>query len=299
MFAAKRTKIEELCAIQDVSPPPLTFKSPLSTDQIEDLKAVYSHTYAPALDKFFETDKWFQKWGLIRLLNNPRLCEQFTTMLVRFSIEATRHYQIPNTLQPPDLETQMTKSLEATVVWAMMRLARPLPDSQDLTEAEIEDGVFEAAERSEIIEHLLLGEHLDAKPHSELRAERNGDLAHGDTKQRNRKEFWRHVRTFLTLHDDEASAAKEIDDTLTVCRTVLDSLENRDLIYSIIIARHIGQRMTEFPNSLPQSTTNDEADNRNKLHVAKTFIENEQKAGTTQIVQRVCNMVVRSWSLPR
>ena len=220
-------------------------------------------------------------------------------MLVRFSIEATRHYQIPNTSQPPDLETLMTKSLEATVVWAMMRLARPLPESRDLTEAEIEDGVFEAAERSEIIERLLLGEHLDAKPQSELKVERNGDSTHGETKQRNKKEFWRHVRTFLTLHDDEASAAKEIDDTLTVCRTVLDSLENRDLIYSIIIARHIGQRMAEFPNSLPQSTSNDEADNRNKLHVAKTFIENEQKAGTNQIVQRVCNMVVRSWTFPR
>ena len=298
----KRTKIEELCAIGDVSPAPLSFRSPLAPRQFEEIQAIYLHTYAPALDKFFETS-WFKEWSLRRLLGNQRLCEQFATMLLRFSIEVNRQYHIPTLPgnSDLDLEQKMTRSLETTVVWAMMGLAQPLVGSPDLTQEDKDAGVFKAAERFETLENLLLGQYLDPKPPSEQNSERNGDGGQGNVEPENKRQydFWRHVRTFLTLRDDEASAAKEIDDTLANCRTVLESYENRDIIYSIMIARHIGQRLAEFPDSLPRPTTNDEAENKNKLHVAKSFIDRQQGKGTTQVVQRVCNMVVRSWSLPR
>lgn len=186
-----------------------------------------------------------------------------------------------------------------------MGLARPVANNPNPTNGqvnylEVNDGVLEAAKRYEILETLILGQHLDAKPEPEPepKTERNGTAIPEQTQVRER-DFWRHVHTFLALHDDEASAAKEIDDTLASCRSLLDSRENRDVIYSIIIARHIGQRLSEFPNNLQQPTTNDEADNKNKLHVAKTFIEAQQTRGTTQVVQRLCNMVVKSWAVPR
>ena len=233
--------------------------------------------------------------GLNHLLNDSRLCELFATLLFRLNIDITHHayYQ----------ERAATQSLEATVVWMIMGLARPVannpnPSNGQVNYLEVNDGVVEAAKRYEIIETLILGQHLDAKPDPEPKTERNGTAIPEQTQVRER-DFWRHVHTFLALHDDEASAAKEIDDTLASCRSLLDSRENRDVIYSIIIARHIGQRLSEFPNNLQQPTTNDEADNKNKLHVAKTFIEAQQTRGTTQVVQRLCNMVVKSWAVPR
>ena len=200
-------------------------------------------------------------------------------------------------------ESTATESLEATIIWAIMGLARPVannpnPSNGQANYLEVNDGVLEAAKRFEILETLILGQHLDAKPETESAIERNGNAV-PDQLQTNEKEFWRHAHTFLALHDDEASTAKAIDDTLLTCRNLLDRRENRDVIYSIMVVRHVGQRLAEFPNNLQQPSTNDEADNKNKLHVAKSFLERQQTVGTTQIVNRVCNMVVRSWALPR
>ena len=263
----------------------------MSPFQIEEIKNAYARIYAPGLDKFFET-KWFQIRGLNHVLNDHRLCDQFAAMLYQFSI---------NINDPKG--TKLAQNLEATVVWAMMDLARqvanrPNPTNEKVNESELDAGISDAAERVSILEKLILGEHFDAKPDSDSKAEHNGNTT-AEQGEIRKKQFWRHVRTFLALRDDEASAAREIDDTLISCRTVLESLENRDVIYSIVIARHIGQRLAEFPDNLQRPTTNDEAENRNKLHVAKSFIERQQQFGTTQVVQRVCNMVVKSWTLPR
>ena len=198
----------------------------------------------------------------------------------------------------------ITQSLEATVVWAMMGLCRQISsksksENDNVDEADVKEGVHDAAKRLETFEILVTGEYLDtesAPPESET--ESNGTALDNQLKTRERK-FWGLVHTFLTIHDDEASSAKEIDDTLAACRGLLDSRENRDVIYSIMIARHIGARMAEFPNNLQQPESNDEADSRNKLVVAKRFIEDQGVRGTNQVVQRLCGMAVRSWTLKR
>ena len=262
---------------------------------MEDIKSAYARIYAPAIDKFFET-KWFQLRGLHHLLNDSHLCSLFATLLWRMNLDHPVHPGYP-------AENTATESLEATVIWAIMGLARPVannpnPSNGQVNYLEVNDGVLEAAKRFEIFETLLLGQHLDAKPEPESTTERNGNAV-PDRLQTNEKEFWRHAHTFLALHDDEASTAKEIDDTLLTCRNLLDRRENRDVIYSIMVVRHVGQRLAEFPNNLQQPSTNDEADSKTKLHVAKTFLERQQTVGTSQVINRVCNMVVRSWALPR
>lgn len=198
----------------------------------------------------------------------------------------------------------VTHSLEATVIWAMMNLCRhvantPNPTNGQVNYLEVNDGVHDAAKRLEIFETLLSGQHLDAELLPPTESSRNGTVFDEQLKFRER-EFWRLMQTFLTIRDDEASSAKEIDDTLGSCRNLLDSRENRDVIYSIAIARHIGQRMAEFPDNLQQPNSNDEQDAQTKLFVAKKFIEDEATGkGTNQVIQRMCGMAMRSWNIRR
>lgn len=95
----------------------------------------------------------------------------------------------------------------------------------------------------------------------------------------------------------EAPPASEIDTVLTDMRNLLDSRENRDVLYSFAIASHIGQQMAE-KGAVEPPVSNDEKDHRTKFEVARQFISSEAAGkGTTQVVQRCCGMVVRSWGI--
>lgn len=200
--------------------------------------------------------------------------------------------------------TAATQSLEASVVWSMMGLCRqvantPIATNGQASHPDVNDDVKDASARLEVFEKLISGEYLDPEPVLKMENTTNGTAFEEQLKYRER-EFWRLVNTFLTIRDDEASSAKEIDDTLGSCRSLLDSRENRDVIYSIAIARHVGQRMAEFPNNLQQPASNDEQDARTKLFVAKKFIEDEANGkGTNQVIQRLCGMAMRSWTVRR
>ena len=231
-------------------------------------------------------------------MENNKLCNQFNAVVARFTKPAES--SDPNQF----LYYYTTQSLEATVIWAMMGMCRKVAsasnsESGEVDELDVKEGVHDAAKRLQILEALVTGEYLEAESAPQKSdAESNGTTLDNQLKSRERN-FWSLVHTYLTLHDDEASSAKEIDDTLAACRQVLDSRENRDVIYSIMIARHVGARMAEFPNKMQQPESNDEADNKNKLVVAKGFIEEQGTRGTNQVVQRICGMAVRSWQLMR
>ena len=295
----KRTKVDELLALRGVSPPSTaSVPKPIPPATYDEIKSVYSNAYGPALDKFFET-RWFQLRGLTHLLNDSQLCEQFAALIQRFTIEPTHAQYFA--------ATAATHSLEATVVWGMMALSRkvastPNPTNGQVNYLEVNDGVQDAAQRFEIFENLILGQYFDSKPEPKpepVETARNGTVFEEQLKTRER-DFWRLIHTFLSIRDDEASAAKEIDDTLAQCRQLLDSKENRDVLYSIVIARHLGARVAEFPNNLTQPPDNEESEEKTKLYVAKSFIEAEAGGkGTNQVIQRVCGMAVRSWTMPR
>lgn len=296
VLPAKRTKIDDLLAIGGIPAPPLAPPTTsLSPAMYDEIRSVYTTVYAPGIDKFLET-RWFQWRGEAHLLHNARLCEQFAALIKRFNItQASPEY---------NHATDITKSLEATVVWGIMGLCRviantPNPTNGQINYLDVSEGVHDAARRVEIFETLVLGQYLDGEPLASVEPTRNGPALADQLKNREQN-FWRLMHSFLRIRDDEASSAKEIDDTLTKCRGLLDSRENRDVIYSIAIARHLGQRMAEFPDNLPQPTINDENDARTKLFVAKKFIEDEANGkGTTQVIQRLCGMAVRSWTVRR
>ena len=218
------------------------------------------------------------------------MCDQFAGLIRRYVLTA----QDPNYYH----NVMVIHSLEATVIWAMMGLCRMVASAENVAEEDIKEGVRDAVKRLEIFENLVTGEYLDAES-APPRTESNGTAFDNQLLTREH-DFWRLVHKFLTIRDDEASSAKEIDDTLTAARGLLDSRENRDVIYSIMIARHVGARMAEFPENLPQPQSNDEQDSKHKLLIAKRFIEEEAtQKGTNQVVQRLCGMACRSWEIRR
>ncbi|KAM0804004.1 hypothetical protein BDR22DRAFT_709470 [Usnea florida] len=288
---AKRTKIEELLCLKGISPPVPAPPTTISAATREEIKHIWITVYAPGIDKFLET-KWFGLRGMTHLMRNSRLCDQFQALIQRYSLDQTHpnYYQMWGS----------TQSLEATVVWAMIGMCRQVAGNSPVDEQDDKDGVYDAAKRMDIFENLVTGEYLDSSSApSQVSEESNGTALNDQLKSRER-DFWRLVHTFLTIRDDEASAAKEIDDTLASCRSLLDSRENRDVIYSVMVARHVGARISEFPENLPQPANNDEENARTKVFVAKKFIEDESNGkGTNQVVQRLCGMAHRSWSIRR
>ena len=186
------------------------------------------------------------------------------------------------------------------MVWAMIGMCRQVAGNSPVDEQDDKDGVYDAAKRMEIFENLVTGEYLESSSAPSQASEESNGTALNDQLKTRERDFWRLVHTFLTVRDDEASAAKEIDDTLASCRSLLDSRENRDVIYSVMVARHVGARISEFPENLPQPANNDEENARTKVFVAKKFIEDESNGkGTNQVVQRLCGMAHRSWSIRR
>lgn len=193
------------------------------------------------------------------------------------------------------------ESFEASVVWSTMTLCRHVMSVSNGSNGADYDLACSSA-RLDVIEALITGEHLESNPLSQfpVREPAANPPSLPDQLVQRSLDFWSTIGHFLTLHDDEASSAKEIDDTLARSRTLLDTFENRDIIYSIAIARHLGQRWADFPHSFPHPITTNEKDAGAKLYVAQKFLEEEASGkGTTQVVRRICGMVLRSWIVSR
>ena len=289
-ISGKRIKIDDLFALEGVPPPPLTPAPPMTANH-DEMKTIYTTVYAPFIDKFLET-RWFQTRGLNHLLQDSALCERFTTLISRYTMPHDFH------------GAAVTRSLEASVIWSIMSLCRrvastPASSSGQVNYLEVNDGVQDASKRLTIFESLVTKQYIDTEVPAQTEITGNGTVFDNQLKYRER-EFWRLLEKFLTIHDAKEGAAKEIDDTLGACRVILDSRENRDVLYSIAIIRAVGQRVAEFPDRLPPPVNNSEQDNRTKLSVAKKFIESEAAGGgTNQVIQRLCGMAHRSWMLRR
>ncbi|PYH45943.1 putative C6 finger domain protein [Aspergillus saccharolyticus JOP 1030-1] len=288
-FRVKQVQISDLLALRGIPPPPPHPITSLPPNRLEEIQAVFLATYAPAIDKFFET-RWFQDKALTHLLANAQLMAEYSALIDAFND--------PN-LNDPNVIARL-ESFEASVVWSSMTLCRHVMNVSGGAQPEYD--LLASAKRLDVIEAMITGEHLDSNPLSVFptREPAANPPSMPDQLTQRSLDFWSAVGYFLTLHDNEASSAKEIDDTLARCRTLLDTYENRDVIYSIAIARHLGQRWADFPRSFPQPITTNEKDAGAKLYVAQKFLEQEAGGkGTTQVIKRICGMVVRSWIVSR
>ena len=250
--------------------------------------------YASGMDKFFET-RWFSERGLGHLLANSVLCDQFVNLIRRFAMNQ----------QDPAyaVELRITHSLEAMVVWSMLGMCRKVAfiksESEEIDAEDLTAGVVEASKRVEIFEALVTGNYLSPESAQTEPSKANGSALEGQLKTRE-IEFWSLVNRFLAIREDSPTAMKDINETLTSCRNLLESREQRDVLYSIMVARYFGPKLQGFPNQMKQPETNDETDISTKLTVAKRFLEDEAGGrGTNQVVQRLSGIAVRSWSLRR
>ena len=298
---AKRIKIADLFSVGGAAPPtsgqsnePPPTLSPAFVDEI---KGVYLSTYAPAIDQFLETT-WYSLRGLTILLGNSSLCQMFATFLNRSRMPYSEE----------DVSSHnATQSFEMSLIWSLMGMCRSVAigtvasdvpgangSSRDVAQSPNQhEGLTEVVERMNIIEVLLSGTILDNNPISVT----DPNQAQHDVVKVRESQFWQLVGDFVSMHDDEASATKQVDDTLKAIRNLLDNRENRDIIYSIAIVRHIGQRAAEFPNDLPEAVNNDEQVAGNQLLVAKAFIERETSFAANVVFQRLCTMAMKSWEL--
>ncbi|KAL4913690.1 hypothetical protein BDW62DRAFT_214063 [Aspergillus aurantiobrunneus] len=284
----KQVQISDLLALRGIPPPPPHPITSLPPNRLEEIQAVFLATYAPAIDRFFET-RWFSEKALGHLLANAQLMAEYSALIEAFN----------GNLSDPNVIARL-ESFEASVVWSTMTLCRHVMNVSNGSQQDYD--LLATSKRLDVIEAVITGDHLDSNPLAQFptREPAANPPSLPDQLTQRQLDFWSAIGHFLTLHDNEASAAKEIDDTLGRCRTLLDTYENRDVIYSIAIARHLGQRWADFPHSFPQPITTNEKDAGAKLYVAQKFLEQEAGGkGTTQVVKRLCGMVVRSWFVSR
>lgn len=279
--------IEQLFSINDVQPqfqhreaPPTNSNTPVQ--EVEDF---YGYHFAPGLDKLLETT-WYVDRGAAQLRRVPALLD--FTMQVMEQMKA-RSDDIPS--------MQNVQSLEARLVWQFAVLPR-LASSEGVNGAASDPLTTELLLRVDTLEHLLLGTFLPPQripppPSSEIQP---------DHLKFHQQKFWHELGRFTSIRDDTAdpNSTHMINDALLGMRGILGMLENRDVLYSLAIARHLGGRLLEFHHPrpvVPQSQ--DPNDEVRKLEVAQQFVSEEDRKGTTQVIQRICGMAMRAWILQK
>ncbi|KAJ5478047.1 hypothetical protein N7530_003556 [Penicillium desertorum] len=275
-YKAKNLYVNDLFSLRGIAPPPPHPVGTLPPGRLEEIQAVFLATYAPAIDKLLEV-RWYSENALSFLMADAQLMADYSALIIAF-----------NEWDLQDGETlARLESFEASIIWKSMSLCRQVPDGETGQQGR-DWNLCVSCARLNVIEALLTWNHLDSNPLSR------------ELFQNRQLDFWDQVGEFLTLYDNEASSAKQIDDTLGRCRQLLDTYENRDIIYSISVARHLGQRWADFPNSLPKVGYTTEKEAGTRLFVAQKFLEEEAEGkGTTQVYKRVCCMAVRSWWVAR
>ncbi|OOQ91019.1 putative C6 finger domain protein [Penicillium brasilianum] len=289
VYKAKNLNINDLIALRGIPPPAPHPIGSLPPGRLEEIQAVFLATYAPAIDKLLEV-RWYTDKALSSLMADAQLMADYSAL-----INAFNDWNLNDGNTVARLE-----SFEASIIWRSMTLCRQVQNSENGQHGQ-DWNLIAATARLNAIEALLTWTHLDQNALSRaLRTEAATPPHQPDQFMQRQLDFWSELGDFLTLHDNEASSAKQIDDTLGRCRQLLDTYENRDIIYSVAIARHLGQRWADFPNSLPKVGYTAEKESGTKLFVAQKFIEEEAEGkGTTQIYKRICCMAVRSWWVAR
>jgi hypothetical protein len=184
---------------------------------------------------------------------------------------------------------------EVRLVWALLCTCRrrPLPgfagefidDKEDTL-----DGDEVAEKRLDILEALLTARQLISNPLAG-RTERPAYASPPTLSQQlqmREQNFWLQVGEFVCTAD--ADVAERI---LSKCRKLLDNLENRDVIYSVMLLRHIGEKWPDRPIG----EADDERDRKDWL-AAKGFLQSSADGRAMNIVvKRFCAIALRAWNM--
>lgn len=304
---AKMVKVDELVALGGAPPPDPT--TPPTPETVEEITRLYYEVYVPGLTAFFESG-WYDlnkdqpptatNNSLSVLKENPRVMNLFTTFLHTISKVKTTN--------PADM--MHSGHLESCLVWALARLPLPsLPTSVREPPAPYpaQDDVIELCNRIIVFETLLSGEYLQTNP---LTPSPELPRAPSKTKdfnyaRANELDFWYHLGEYV-LRSNNPTGATGRDGVvvreaiLSRMRAVLDSRENRDVLYSIVVLRELAPLYNPTLNEQNVPIHLDEVDPRNKLAVATRFIRDEAAStgGTTNVVRRFADVAYRAFVQP-
>lgn len=289
----KRLNISDIFGICNHSPPevpPRTAAPPPEID--EQFSQIFVNDYVQGLDYMLQTT-WFSTNhnAIRRIFTNQALHEEaaFFTETIKTQTGAA--------------DMSSVFSQEARLIWHMLgscKLPSPATNGVKTEEGEShpaegdDAAIREARARFDVLEALLTNSNVETNP---LR-----DIAYpADIHEEKKHEvdFWLNLGDFVHYAGDEHAPPGAADHALATMRTVLRVQEVRDAIYSIAIARHYGARIGGFPNALPQPMDPHEDSDLNKLLVAMSFISHESRAGSQQVLARICDMAMLSWTVAR
>jgi len=276
--------------IGGTNPPTPKISHPITPETYKEMKLLYTREYARGIDQILETT-WYTENGLEHLLQDYKLCQMFADMLELFRTVAGKDYEA----------MRMLPSTESCLIWSLMCLPRTIGARREASDT---GGLHRDApldlicSRLDVMEHLITGQYLDTNP---LPHTRTVSAQHNSTILETQHVFWSKLGRFVSLADHEQDMSnyvvdqqRQLDEILAVLRRVLQGKENRDVLYSMAVVRHLSARTAGITQSHSTGITDRD---RVKLEVARKFLEDQAAGkGTTQVVQRLCGMAVRSWT---
>ncbi|TQV99750.1 C6 finger domain-containing protein [Cordyceps javanica] len=284
--SASKMRIHQI--IDSLGPTPTPPQVPASEETFSEITKVYHEMYATALAAFFETTwYYFAENGIMSFPKHPPLLEQMASFLkVLEAVKANDH-------------TQMAYSgiLETRIVWELACTAFQTPERGNASirvNLPPEGDSAEARSRLLVVDTLLCGEYLPNNPLSP-------PVADSDVQRTRQFDFWYNLADFIRHRDNPESpqAQQAREEVLGRMRRLLDARENRDVLYSIAVVRHLSPNFgPNYGTSVPQHL--DETDPKNRLAVASKFIMDEAQVtgGTTNVVRRISDIACRAFVNP-
>ena len=216
--------IESICTIAGTKVPSVPPIPPDSVPNLDSIRKVYDIAFAPGLDRLLETgpSKWFGNQGF------PLLCADRTQLgnILAYLTLVSNHADTY-------IENATLASQEARVTWAMLELCvRPEHDGGE--EAD------KLGLRCRALGAILTGESFSTPTAS------MSDFVHQDEAEpepretalekqvaRRCEEFWKMVEAAAATQSSSGIGLSAA--AVRQCRPLLDGIESRDIIYSIML----------------------------------------------------------------
>lgn len=285
-------RIDEIFSICGFFPPEIPPRHGAFTHELDDeFSVMFSKDYCIGLDLMLETN-WFStnNNAISRVLSDQGLHEE-----AHFFVETVK-------IKTGATDVSQVFSQEARLIWHLLgtcRISSSGANENSNIKNEHDDLHSDSALRKvrarfDVLEALLTNQTLDRNPLRQLA------ISPGLSEDENDEwAFWDQLGEFVVHANTDAALDGPAESALTSMRNVLKAREVRDAIYSIALARQLGNRVRGFPDTIPHPVDHNPENDINKLTVAMSFISHECRSGTQQVIARICDMACLSWRVSR
>lgn len=293
-----KMKVDEMIGLAGPAPPAPTTQPTL--EMLDDITKMYFEIYVPGLTSFFETTWYnFKSSGTVNPVSNLLNNKMLVGLLSAFLSSIAR----VETADPSDANMVSVSALETRIVWALAAMAYVTPATVNLASEEplATDNAIEVRNRLSVMDALLSGGCVRTNPC--MPPPRGGSPARIREHQ-----FWWWLAEYLRLQEDAGlintpgnSLPRLREQALGKMRNLLDGHENRDIIYSIAILRHLAPRYSAASDMIVPPGHEDEANPRIKFAMATEFIRKQAQdhgAGLTNVGRRIAEIGLKAFVQP-